>query len=51
MQIATLNVITLYRIGQPPELTASAIDHNIDIICVLEYRYLHSEDIKYHDYR
>ena len=28
----------------------SAIDHNIDIICIHEYRYHHSEeDIKYHD--
>ena len=29
--------------------TASAIDHNIDIICIHEHRYTHSEDIKYHD--
>ena len=49
MQIATFNVRTLNRIGQLPELTASAIDHNIDIICLQEHRYLHSEDIKYHD--
>ena len=25
------------------------IDHNIDIICIQEHRYTHSEDIKYHD--
>ena len=28
IQIATFNVITLNRIGQPLELTASAIDNN-----------------------
>ena len=39
----------LNRIGQPPELTASAIDHNIDLICRQEHRYMHSKDIKYHD--
>ena len=49
MQIATFNVRTLKKIGQLPELTASAIDHNIDIICIQEHRYTHSEDIKYHD--
>ena len=32
MQIATFNVRTLNRIGQLPELTASAIYHNIDIM-------------------
>ena len=37
------------RIGQLPELTASAAEHNIDIICIQEHRYTHSEDIKYHD--
>ena len=35
--------------GQLPELTASAIDHNIDIICIQEHKYTHSEDIKYHN--
>ena len=45
----TFNVRTLNRIGQLLELTASAIDHNIDIICIQENRYTHSEDIKYHD--
>ena len=49
IQIATFNVRTLNRIGQLLELTASVIDHNIDIICILEHRYLHSEDIKYYD--
>ena len=49
IQIMTFNARTLNRIGQLPELTASAIDHNIDIICIQEHRYTHSEDIKYHD--
>ena len=49
IQIATFNVGTLNRLGQLPELTASAIDHNIDIICIQEHRYIHSKDIKYHD--
>ena len=49
IQIATLNVRTLNRIGQLPEMTASAIDHNIDTICIQEHRSIHSEDIKYHN--
>ena len=48
-QIATFNVRTLNKIGQLPELTASAIEHNIDKICIQEHRYTHKEDIKYHD--
>ena len=38
IQIATFNVRTLNRILQLPEQTASAIDHNIDIICIKELR-------------
>ena len=34
IQIATFNVRTLNRIGQLLELTASAIDHNIDMIYI-----------------
>ena len=34
IQIVTLNVRTLNRIGQLPELTPSVIDHNIGIICI-----------------
>ena len=34
IQIVTFNVRTLNRIGQLPKWTASAIDHNIDIICI-----------------
>ena len=49
IQIATFNVRTLNRIGQLPEPTALVIDHNIDIICIQEHTYTHSEDIKYHD--
>ena len=48
IQIATFNVRTLNRIGQQPELTASAVENNIDIICIQAHRYTHSEDIKYH---
>ena len=49
MQIVTFNVRTLNRLGQLPELTASAVEHKIDIICIQEHRYTHTEDIKYHD--
>ena len=49
IQLATFNVRTLNRIGQLPELTASAIYQNIDIICIQEHRYTHSKDIKYND--
>ena len=49
IEIATFNVSTLIKIGQLPELTASAIDHNIDIICIQEHWYTHSVDIKYND--
>ena len=49
VQIATFNVRILNRIEQLPELTASAIEHKIDIICIQEHRYTHIMDIKYHD--
>ena len=49
IQIATFNVRPLNRIGQLPELTASAVEHKIDIICIQEHRYTHTEDIKYHE--
>ena len=49
IQIATFNVRTLNRIGKLPELTASAIGHNIGMLYIQERRYTHSEDIKYHD--
>ena len=49
IQIATFNVKTLNRIGQLPELTTSAVEHKLDIICIQEYRYTHTEDIKYHN--
>ena len=49
VHIVTFDVRTLNRIGQLQELTASAIDHKTDIICIQEHRYTHSEDNKYHD--
>ena len=49
IQIATFNVRTLNRIGQLPDLTASAVEHKIDIIFIQEHRYTHTEDIKYHE--
>ena len=49
LQIVTFNVRTLNRIGQLPELIASAEEHKIDIICIQEHRYMHTEDIKYHE--
>ena len=49
IQITTSNARTLNRIGQLLDLTASTLDHNIDIICIQEHRYIHCEDIKYHD--
>ena len=49
LQIATFNVRTLNRIGQLPEQIASAVEHKIDIICIQENRYTHTEDIKYHE--
>ena len=49
IQIATFNVRTLNRIGQLPELSASAVQHRIDIICIQEHRYTHTKDIKYHE--
>ena len=46
----TLNVQILNRIGQLAELITSAVEHNIDIICIPEDRYHHSEvEIKYND--
>ena len=49
IQIAIFNVRALNRIGPLPKLTASAVEHNINIICIQEHRYTHSEVIKYHD--
>ena len=49
IQIVTFNVRTLNRRGQLPELTASAVEHKIDIICIQEHRYTQTEDIKYHE--
>ena len=49
IQIVIFNVRTLNKIGQLPELTASAVEHKIDIICMQEHWYTHTEDIKHHD--
>ena len=49
IQIATFNVRTLNRIGQLSELIATAVEHKIDVICIQEHRYTHTEDIKYHE--
>ena len=49
IQIAKFNIRTLSRIGQLPEPTASALEHEIDIICIQEHRYTHTEHIKYHE--
>ena len=49
IRIATFNVRTLNRIGKLPELTASAVEFKIYIICRQEHRYTHTEDIKYHE--
>ena len=49
IQITTFNVRTLNRIDQLAELTASAVEYKIDIICIQEHRYTHTEDIKYHE--
>ena len=44
IQIVTFNDRTLNRI----KLTASAVEHKIDIICIQDHGYTHTEDIKYH---
>ena len=50
VHIVTFNVRILTRIHHLPELTASATEHNIDIVCTQEHRYYHSKlEIKYHD--
>ena len=49
LQIATFNLRALNRIGQLPELIASAVEHKIDIICIQEHRCTYTEDIKYHE--
>ena len=45
IQIVTFNIRNLNRIGQLLELTASAIDHNMDIIYLQENRCTHSCNI------
>ena len=45
IQIATFNI----RTQTLPEPILSAIDHNVDTVCIQKHRYLHSEDMKYYD--
>ena len=45
LQIATFNVRTLNRIGQLPELIASAEEHKIDIICIYKNTDTHTPKI------
>ena len=48
-KMSTFNVRTLQSIHQLSELTASAIQHNIDVICVQEHRRLHIDvNLKHH---
>ena len=49
MQIVTFNVRGLNRIGQQPELTASAVEHNIDIVCLQEQIHHSEVEIKYYN--
>ena len=50
IQRMIFNFWTFNRIGQQPKLTASTIDHNMDIICIQDHRYIsYGENIKYHD--
>ena len=47
--ISTFNIRTIKGECQSSELVASAIEHNIDIICIQEHRLYHKDfDIKYH---
>lgn len=49
-KISTFNVRTLQPINQMAELTATAINNQIDIICVQEHRLYHDEiNLKYHE--
>ena len=50
VHITKFNVGTLNRISQLPDLTASAAQHNIDIVSLQEHRHHQSGiEIKYHD--
>ena len=45
----TSNIRTLNSVNELPELTLSAVEHNIDTICIQEHRYYYCElEIKYH---
>ena len=44
IQIPTFNGNTLNSISQLPELRASTIDHNREMVCIQEHRYHHREE-------
>lgn len=48
--ISTFNDHTLNPINQMPELVLSAIERNINVICIQKHRYFHSDvELKHHD--
>ena len=48
IHISTFNIKTFKSDCQSSELVASAIEHDIDIICIQEHRLYHKDiDIKY----
>ena len=48
--IAKLNIRNSNTVNQSLELRAFAAKHDVDIICIQEYGYYHSEpETKYHD--
>ena len=50
IHIATISVRTMNTVNQLPELTAFAVEHNVDIICMQKHWYCHSEqEIKFYD--
>ena len=50
IHIATFNIEILNRTGQLLELTKSAAEHNVDMVCIQEHRYHHSEVyVKHHN--
>ena len=48
--ISTFNDHTLNPINQMPELVLSAIERNINVICIQKHRCFHSDvELKHHD--
>ena len=49
-KLSTFYVRTFNTISQLPELVASAVHHNIDVICIEEHRFSHDDLIlQYND--